>query len=406
MNVSGCQGDDMNINWILIIQTLYTMCATIAMVGGIILLTHSRVNRARRFHACSMIFCCVIYFIRYLEMLLGDGESHMVDMLNPWMQIFGIFLVMLLSLYPLEVVRPGWLNWKRTFRLSIPYLSVVAFCLIGICIFGDGGFRRLSGWSDCLEHLASFDVMSRLLLFVCFIYYFCSIICFIFRSDWLYAHWLETDHPGGDEVVRNESWLKYYGYGMILILFGYLSLVLFGFHPWVLIYHNTVLQIFLFYTFYKVSFFDSPFLEEFYAGEETVSLATADDNSGTAVVNDPGIVDKWKLYKLEIERWFETERPYLNEDFRLNDVVDRFPLNRSYISRIFNEGYGKSFSIVVRDYRLREGERLLNEEPTMTVAQVAERCGFSSSSSFIRAFSTMHNGITPKQYREQLIAKS
>lgn len=392
---------DGDFNWILIIQTLYMMCGTIAMVGGVILLTRSRANRARRFHACSMFFCCLIYFLRYSEMLFCDDESRMVDMLNPWMQILGILLVMLLSLYPLEVARPGWLNWKRALWLAAPYLSVVAFCLVGIRLFGDGGFSRLSGWGDCWARLASFDVVSRLLLFVCFIGYFVGIMWFIFRNEWLYARWLDRACPGGEE-----SWLKYYGYGMILILFGYLSLVLFGFHPWVLIYHNTVLQIFLFYTFYKVSFFDSPFLEEFYAGEETVSLATADDNSGTAVVNDPGIVDKWKLYKLEIERWFETERPYLNEDFRLNDVVDRFPLNRSYISRIFNEGYGKSFSIVVRDYRLREGERLLNEEPTMTVAQVAERCGFSSSSSFIRAFSTTHNGITPKQYREQLIAKS
>ena len=130
------------------------------------------------------------------------------------------------------------------------------------------------------------------------------------------------------------------------------------------------------------------------------------DNSGTAVFNDPRVVDKWNLYKQEIERWFETERPYLNEDFRLNDVVDRFPLNRSYISRVFNEGYGKSFSIVVRDYRLRESERLLREEPGLTVAQVAERCGFASSSSFIRAFSVAHDGLTPKQYRDQMIAKS
>lgn len=396
----------MDINWILIIQTLYTMCATIAMVGGIILLTHSRVNRARRFHACSMIFCCVIYFLRYLEMLPSYGHARMVDMLNPWMQILGILLVMLLALYPLEVVRPGWLNWKRAFRLSIPYLSVVAFCLVGIRIFGDGSFRRLSGWSDCWAHIATFDVISRLLLLVCFVGYFSVVIRFIFHNDWLYARWLVDNHPGGEEVVRNESWLKYYGYGMILILFGYIYLVLFGYHPMAQIYHNAVLQIFLFYTFYKISFFDSPFLEEFFCEENAESVVVDDTDSSTAVVDDQEIVDKWDQYKQEIEQWFETERPYLNEDFRLNNVVDRFPLNRSYISRIFNEGYGKSFSIVVRDYRLREGERLLNEEPAMTVAQVAERCGFSSSSSFIRAFSSTHDGVTPKQYRDKQIAKS
>lgn len=376
------------------------------MVGGIILLTHSRGNRARRFHACSMIFCCVIYFGRYLEVLPGGGESKMVDMLNPWIQILGIFLVMLLTLYPLEVIRPGWLNWRRALRLSMPYFLSVAVSLVSMVFVGEDGYRHLDGWSDCWANITSFDIISRLLLFFCFAYYFCANMWLIFHNERLYARWLEADRPGGDEVVRNESWLRYYGYGMILILFGYLYLVLFGYHPLALIYHNTVLQIFLFYTFYKVSFFESPFLEEFFCGDNAESVVADNDNSGTAVVNDPGIVDKWNLYKQEIERWFETERPYLNEDFRLNDVVDRFPLNRSYISRIFNEGYGKSFSIVVRDYRLREGERLLREEPRMTVAQVAERCGFSSSSSFIRAFSGTHDGVTPKQYRDQLIDES
>lgn len=399
---------DRDLDWILIIQTLYTMCGTIALVGGVILLTHSRDNRARRFHAYSMIFCCVIYFLRYSEMLSEDGDPKMVDMLNPWMQILGIFFAMLLSLYPLEVARPGWLNWKRALGLAAPYLLVVAFCLVGINLFGDGGFSRLSGWDDCWARLASFDVVSRLLLFLCFIGYFVGIIWFIFRTERRYAQWLVKACPGGEEVVRNESWLRYYGYGMILLLLGYLYLVLFGFHPLAQVYHNAVLQVFLFYTFYKISFFESPFLEEFFCGESAGPVAAVGDgdNSGTAVVNDPRVVDKWNLYKQEIERWFETERPYLNEDFRLNDVVDRFPLNRSYISRVFNEGYGKSFSIVVRDYRLRESERLLREEPGLTVAQVAERCGFASSSSFIRAFSGAHDGLTPKQYRDQMIAKS
>ena len=210
---------DRDLDWILIIQTLYTMCGTIALVGGVILLTHSRDNRARRFHAYSMIFCCVIYFLRYSEMLSEDGDPRMVDMLNPWMQILGILLVMLLSLYPLEVARPGWLNWKRALWLAAPYLSVVAFCLVGIRLFGDGGFSRLSGWDDCWARLASFDVVSRLLLFLCFIGYFVGIMWFIFRTERRYAQWLVKACPGGEEVVRNESWLRYYGYGMILLLF-------------------------------------------------------------------------------------------------------------------------------------------------------------------------------------------
>ena len=123
-------------------------------------------------------------------------------------------------------------------------------------------------------------------------------------------------------------------------------------------------------------------------------------------LTDTGTRDKWKSYKEDIAHWFETERPYLREGFQLKDVGERFPLNRSYISRIFNEGYGKSFSLIVRDYRLREAERLLREERTLSIAQVAERCGFASSSSFIRVFVSTHGGTTPRQYREQIVDNS
>ena len=55
---------------------------------------------------------------------------------------------------------------------------------------------------------------------------------------------------------------------------------------------------------------------------------------------------------------------------------------------------------------LREAERLLREERALSIAQVAERCGFASSSAFIRVFAGTHGGTTPRQYREQLVDNS
>ncbi len=109
-------------------------------------------------------------------------------------------------------------------------------------------------------------------------------------------------------------------------------------------------------------------------------------------------VDKISEYKTALERWMEERKPYLDKDFKLLDVMQVLPLNRSYISRLFNEGYGASFFDFVMRYRLDESIRMLEERPEMNIRHISDACGFSSPSVFGRAF-LKHIGVTPKQYR-------
>lgn len=97
----------------------------------------------------------------------------------------------------------------------------------------------------------------------------------------------------------------------------------------------------------------------------------------------------------------EKEKPYLNPGFKLMDVSDLLPLNRTYLSRVFNEGFGNSFSDVVREYRIREAEWMLANRKDIPVGQVGELCGFSSASAFHRTFTQSHDGLTPNRYRKQ-----
>ena len=83
------------------------------------------------------------------------------------------------------------------------------------------------------------------------------------------------------------------------------------------------------------------------------------------------------------------------------DVSEVLPLNRTYLSRVFNDGFGDSFSGVVRDYRIREAEEMLVNRKDIPVGQVGELCGFSSPSVFHRAFVQSHGGLTPNRYRRQ-----
>lgn len=103
-------------------------------------------------------------------------------------------------------------------------------------------------------------------------------------------------------------------------------------------------------------------------------------------------------YAATIKQWFDSEHPYFSQSFKLTDVQAVVPLNRTYLSRIFNEGLGESFSDYVRDRRMAEAMRLLTDEPDTPIADVAEHCGFASHSSFHRAF-VRFTGMKPGDYR-------
>ena len=80
------------------------------------------------------------------------------------------------------------------------------------------------------------------------------------------------------------------------------------------------------------------------------------------VAGDESFEARIPEYAATIRQWFDTH-PYFNQAFKLTDVQAVVPLNRTYLSRIFNEGLGESFSDYVRDRRMAEAMRLLTDEP-------------------------------------------
>jgi len=108
-----------------------------------------------------------------------------------------------------------------------------------------------------------------------------------------------------------------------------------------------------------------------------------------------------KDYMLAIDKWMDEEKPYLDPHLKLLDVTRAIDLNRTYISRLFNNGFGKSFQEYVRDRRIAYACALLLDDVHAPIGDVAMRCGFSSHSSFHRTFLAVMDGVTPGQYRRQ-----
>jgi len=79
-------------------------------------------------------------------------------------------------------------------------------------------------------------------------------------------------------------------------------------------------------------------------------------------------------------------------------------LSASYLSTLIANKMGSKFTVYLNDLRLERAEYYLCETE-LSVSDIAERCGFNSSSYFINTFKK-HKHITPGEYRRKTESKS
>ncbi len=92
------------------------------------------------------------------------------------------------------------------------------------------------------------------------------------------------------------------------------------------------------------------------------------------------------LNRDSFDAFMKVEKPYLNADLRITDLVDMLHVNRTYISSFINREYGVNFSAFINRYRLLEYNEL-KENPKyskISKSEMAEMVGFNSYRSFQR----------------------
>ncbi len=107
-----------------------------------------------------------------------------------------------------------------------------------------------------------------------------------------------------------------------------------------------------------------------------------------------------ELLMQRICQLMEEEQLYLNSDLKLTDVAKRLQSNSAYISSCINTLKGCSFSVFVNNYRIEHAKRLLREQPEAKIYEVCVASGFSTETSFFRAFKA-HTGMTPTEWKQK-----
>jgi len=106
-------------------------------------------------------------------------------------------------------------------------------------------------------------------------------------------------------------------------------------------------------------------------------------------------------YKDAITSYFEKEKPYFDIDFNFRQLSQILNISTHQLSQTFNEGFGKTYPRLVKELRIEEAVKRLQDVKyaRLTFYGIALDCGFNSKSAFNRAFKEI-TGFTPSGFKK------
>ena len=330
-----------------------TAIITVTLISTWAMARHTDGIRVRYVQAWIMAAFSVIMIAGVIYRMFTNAEllpAEGIFAFEGWEMVGGDLLAWLILAYPSELLHPGWLTWKNSLKRLLPVV------VLGV-----------------IDMLVPWD-LRWLLALVPVVW-----VALLFKHLHDYRRYAEENY--GSVEQTDEKWVIRYLLMTLVLGISYTYLC-FSDEPTRLFTQQWLILFVIIYTNDQIIFRSKPWIENAEVVEEEKEEAKIESEGE---------------YRAKLEQWMKTDKPYLNPDFRLLDLRQVLPLNRTYLSQLINAEYGCNFYQFVTNYRIEEAKRLMREHPDMTMEDVAKQCGFASARSFYRTFDREEE-MTPKEW--------
>lgn len=103
-----------------------------------------------------------------------------------------------------------------------------------------------------------------------------------------------------------------------------------------------------------------------------------------------------------VKQHMQEKRSYLDNQLTLSRLAEAVDVSTHHLSEVLNQQEGKNFYQFVNEYRIDYIREQLKLDQSTKILDLAMTAGFSSKSTFNAVFKQF-TGLTPSQYRKQLI---
>lgn len=367
-----------------ILSIILCVSSTICLWSAFLLAYDWQGNRQRLWLSLVLFLWGMAWSVRAYGLIFDDTERMYGLIMPPELILVGIVAGFTFLVWPLTVLSAPKLKARQILLFCLPLLLCIVTYYGVIGIFSLQRFDFLT-FEELWAHISYFSVWFRFVMCFCLLGYLLYTIRLIKQYIGQYNRYVEENFSEYNKYTI--KWMPAYLFGLIAITILFFTYLCFASYT-TFMCHNLVSCIFLAWLTTKVLVYNSP-----YTTDNTVSVIPELSKTTGEDFNS-----KFEIYRQQIEMWLVDERPYLRTDFNLKDVMTRFKLNRTYASKIFNDGFGKSFIFVVRELRIDYAKKIIENNPTASMAEVADLCGYSTAQAFHKAFVFCNNGLTPGKY--------
>ena len=347
----------------IIYPVLNTAIITVLLINTWAMIRRTNGIRARYVYAWitgtfSVVMVAGTSYQMYVNADLQPAEG--IFGFQGWEMVGGDLIAWLLLAYPAELLHPGWLTLKGALKRIVPVI------VLGV-----------------IDMLVPYDL--RWLMALVPVVWVALILKHV-RDYRIYA-----EENYGSVEQTDEKWVVRYLLMVLVLGMSYIYLC-FSSEPTRLFTQLWLMLFVLVYTSDQIIFRPKPWIEE--AAKETVEDETVTDTKETYTGSNAE-------YRAALEEWMQREKPYQNPEFRLMDLRQVLPLNRTYLSQLINAEYGCNFYQFVTRYRIEDAKQLMTDHPDMKMQDIAEQCGFSSPTVFARIFAR-ETGTSPSEWNSHM----
>lgn len=347
-------------------------------LSGVLLCMQSRGNKRPRIYLAIFAFVTAVELAYRLCAAYRTGVLVTVNQVLPiYVLIGGILEILLMYLYPLEVVRPNWLTTNRLILLFLPWL------LLGsVCILIYPNFRNLSSFAEMMQHIGEFNVWFRLLiLFLCFIPY--TILLLRIPYKW-------------QQNSVDSKWIYKYVMGIQLIGLLFSAVVLTGSVPISCIHLSYGILFFLYVSYQELYLRLLPASVATVATPLVAIVTTPSDDLTEQVAPTPPN-PLWEKLITQMDN----EEPWRNPDLTLEDLAKSLHSNRTTLSALIQQQGYSGYSEYINRRRIEAFADALSHGNTVNTLQLFYEVGFRSKSTALRNF-RLYMGCTPSEYMQEI----
>lgn len=339
-----------------------TAIMTICLVGAWLLFRHTEGSRVRLAWAWTLL----VWGVTEALLVALSAIWHLpalypgTDPLSPVSIVAGNLLGWMLILYPTEALRPGWMNFRRALTQVLPLIALLV-----------------------VDYFIPWNLASLLTL------YPVVLVVLLLTHIHAYRKWCEENYSSLDDI--DAQWIVRYLAMLAAVGLSFFYICVSA-NPNRMFMQNILLFVMFVYSTEKILLRKDPW-----------EGVVVNEEGELPIEEEPETVDTSAnaAYRAKLEQWMQEKKPYLNPNFRLIDMREVLPLNRTYLSQLIHSEYDSTFYQFVNRYRIEEAKRLLQENPDMRIEDVASGSGFSSREVFTRVF-TKETGVTPREWSKKV----